>query len=443
MDICLQLDKYSKSDLYDIFELKQEEVTKLNIHHKCLSYINAIESNQSIALKEKIPLVDFLKKAMNRLILLNNTLTITQKEFTGNLEKNEIYDPRHSIIKKNPKSTVAAKINPLIRNTVGYVLNINTMFRNDYYNTRSTDFQIDLNNNLLNVTGLTLQSAEIPDLYYTFSSVNKTNEFSLEFFDVSSNNLDNANVSTDVSIINQSKKTVRIKDGIYTPQSLMSYLNEYVFNDTSDNKLSRVGAYYDEVTKKFNLVRDIRGTSNGGQPVQNLAGDPIELRFNIDWRVEGEETRPIQMNMGWMLGYRKQYYNYETDYVKRNEANTTSVQGYSPEGMFNTDGNRYLFLAVDDFNNNFPQTIFSPFQESVYTNNNILAKLVKNAQGNYNYENPDVEKFYVRKYFGPVNISKLKITILDELGRVVDFNNTDYSLSLRIEQLYNTNSKNA
>ena len=72
-----------------------------------------------------------------------------------------------------------------------------------------------------------------------------------------------------------------------------------------------------------------------------------------------------------------------------------------------------------------------------------MAKLVKNAQGNYNYENPDVEKFYVRKYFGPVNISKLKITILDELGRVVDFNNTDYSLSLRIEQLYNTNSKNA
>ena len=62
----------------------------------------------------------------------------------------------------------------------------------------------------------------------------------------------------------------------------MRYLNEYVFNDTSNNKLSRVGAYYDEVTKKFNLVRDIRGTSNSGIPVTNLAGDPVELRFNID-----------------------------------------------------------------------------------------------------------------------------------------------------------------
>ena len=180
------------------------------------------------------------------------------------------------LLKKILNQYVTSKINPLIRNTIGYVLNINTMFRNDYYNTRSSDFHIELNNNLHNVTALTLQSAEIPDLYYTFSSVNKTNEF-IELFDVSSNNALNANVNTDVSIINQSKHVIKVKDGIYTPQTLMRYLNEYVFNDTSNNKLSRVGAYYDEVTKKFNLVRDIRGTSNSGIPVTNLAGDPVEL----------------------------------------------------------------------------------------------------------------------------------------------------------------------
>lgn len=443
MDICLQIDKYSKSDLYDIFELKEKDVSQLNIQRKCSNYINEIESNQNIQLKEKLPLVDFLKKAMNKLIVLNNSSTLTHKDFTGDLEKNKTFHGEHFIIKKDPKSKVTSKINPLIRNTIGYVLNINTMFRSNYYNTRSSDFHIELNNNLHNVTALTLQSAEIPDLYYTFSSINKTNEFTIELFDVSSNNADNANVSSDVTIKNQSKHVIKVKDGIYTPQSLMRYLNEYVFNDSSSNTLNRIGAYYDEVTKKFNLVRDIRGSSNSGVPVTNLAGDPVELRFNIDWRVSDEPNRPIQMNMGWMLGYRKQYYDYHTDYVNRTEANTTTVQGYSPEGMFNTQGSRYLFLAVDDYNNNYAQTIFSPFQESVFTNNTILAKLVKNAQGNYNYENPDVEKFYVRKYFGPVNITKLKITILDELGRVIDFNNTDYSISLRIEQLYDSNSNNA
>ena len=27
------------------------------------------------------------------------------------------------------------------------------------------------------------------------------------------------------------------------------------------------------------------------------------------------KDRPIQMNMGWILGYRQQYYNWEEDYV--------------------------------------------------------------------------------------------------------------------------------
>jgi hypothetical protein len=443
MDLCLQIDKYSKSDLYDIFELKEEQVNQLNIHHKCLNYINEIESNQNIELEKKAPLVDFLKKAMNKLITLNSQSNITNKEFIEDLEKNNTYHSEHFLIKKNPKQGLTSKINPINREKTTAVLNINTMFRNNYYNTKSSNFNIDLNNTLQNVTSITLQSTEIPDLYYTFSSLNKTNEFTIELYDVSSNNADNANISNDVSIINQSKHVIKIKDGIYTPNTLMRYLNEHVFNDTSNNRLSRIGAYYDEVTKKFNLVRDIRGTSNSGVPVTNLDGDPIELRFNIDWRISDEPNRPIQMNMGWLLGYRKQYYNYEIDYVNRSEANTTSVQGYSPEGMFNTEGSRYLFLAVDDYNKNYAQTIFSPFQESVFTNNTILAKLVKTAEGNYNYINQDVEHNYIRKYFGPVNINKIKITILDELGRVVDFNNTDYSISLRIEQLYNLNSKNA
>jgi hypothetical protein len=443
MDFCLEIDKYSKGDLYDIFELKESEVNHLNIHRKCLNYIDEIESNSKIELVEKLPLVDFLKKAMNQLIVFNNTSTVAKQDFTGDLEKNKTYHGEHFLIQKNPKSNLTSMINPINRTLTASVLNINTMFRGDYYSTKSSNFNIDLNNNLQNVTSMTLQSAEIPDLYYTFSSLNKTNEFTIELFDVSSNNADNAIISDDVSVINETKHVIKIKDGIYTPNTLMRYLNEYVFNDPSNNQLTRIGAYYDEVTKKFNFVRDIRGSSNSGIPVTNLDGDMVELRFNVDWRISDEPNRPIQMNMGWMLGYRKQYYNYDADFVNRREATTNTVHGYSPEGMFNTEGSKYLFLAIDDFNKNYSQTIFSPFQESVFTNNTILAKLVKTADGNYNYVNPDVKTNYIRKYFGPVNIARLNVSILDELGRIVDFNNTDYSISLRLEQLYDLNSKNA
>ena len=104
MDIYIQIDKYSKSDLYDIFELKEKDVNQLNIQRKCSNYINEIESNQNIELKEKLPLVDFLKKAMNKLIVLNNSSTLTHKDFTGDLEKNKTFHGEHFIIKKDPKS---------------------------------------------------------------------------------------------------------------------------------------------------------------------------------------------------------------------------------------------------------------------------------------------------------------------------------------------------
>jgi hypothetical protein len=42
-----------------------------------------------------------------------------------------------------------------------------------------------------------------------------------------------------------------------------------------------------------------------------------------------------------------------------------------------------------------------------------------------------------KRYFGPVNIQKLKITLYDDLGRVLDLNNMDWSLELAFECVYN------
>ena len=41
-----------------------------------------------------------------------------------------------------------------------------------------------------------------------------------------------------------------------------------------------------------------------------------------------------------------------------------------------------------------------------------------------------------RNYFGPVDIQKLHIQLLDEYGRVLNLNNMDYSVVLRFDCLY-------
>jgi len=41
-----------------------------------------------------------------------------------------------------------------------------------------------------------------------------------------------------------------------------------------------------------------------------------------------------------------------------------------------------------------------------------------------------------RQYFGPVDIQKLKIQLLDEYGRVIEMNNMDYSFCLTLVSVY-------
>ena len=41
-----------------------------------------------------------------------------------------------------------------------------------------------------------------------------------------------------------------------------------------------------------------------------------------------------------------------------------------------------------------------------------------------------------REYFGPVNITRLHLKLLDEYGRVLDLNNMDWSLSVIFNILY-------
>lgn len=41
-----------------------------------------------------------------------------------------------------------------------------------------------------------------------------------------------------------------------------------------------------------------------------------------------------------------------------------------------------------------------------------------------------------RTYFGPVNIDRMRVRLLDDKGNLVNLNDADWSFSLLVEQLY-------
>lgn len=417
MSFDLNINNYSLADLMDIYELQQFELNKKSIHTKYNLLSNSLMgAHDNIEKKEKIK--QFLNKSYSKLLefIKKDSYKLIDTDFFNTMVPNETFDSGNNHIIKKQQKNFTGLINPLYTNKTSTLLNINTTFRKNYYNEPSTDFVFNLPTTFKNVVQLTLVDISIPaQSNYTFSSKLRTNEFNIETY--------NSSAESDIS-----NHQIKIKDGNYTGKELENYLNRYLF---SQNDLSRVACEFDNISHKFRFYQDTRTGDNGG-----INGEDISKCFNINWQLI-DDKRPVQLNMGWLLGYRQQYYKWSDDYTLSGETGVFKLEGYCPESTFNPVS-KYFLLSIDDFNNNYGTSIVSPFQESAMNNKAILAKIPIYPDLN-NVENSNFES--KREYFGPVNIDKIRVQLLDEYGRIVDLNNNDYCFTLRIDQQYNVNQK--
>ena len=430
MNFDLNIDNYTKDDYMDIFNLdKSMNPTRNTVEKNYKDLLNNIEE-ENLDQQEKQHIKVFLTECKNNLLSLLKEDTqpykLIETDFIRDMNQSETFQSNNNFIikKQQMKNNYHTnKINPIAKVVKTQLININTKFRKNYYDTNATDFILDIPEEFKNVISLTIQSVQIPNSDYTYSSNLGTNEFTIEIFD-----LDTATGNAS----NQEKKTVKILNGIYNGNMLQDYLNTYVF---ADEPLNRVGCSYDEITRKFRFFRDYRDENKGGKPVDPTGA--TRYAFNLDFRLSNDISRPIQLNMGWILGYRQQYYRWQDDYVDSSGVNFRTQEGFNPEAIYDTLGSKYYILSIDDFNKNYSNTLTSPFQESMFNDQNAIAKIPNSP----NLQQLD-DIFYQsrREYFGPVNIKKMRIRLLDELGRIVDLNNNDYSFSIVIEQLYDAHA---
>ena len=179
-----------------------------------------------------------------------------------------------------------------------------------------------------------------------------------------------------------------------------------------------------------NLVFTINSTtssSGSGQMIIGFSTEPslgatIVLDFQANLQGNPDFGTPLPLKFGWHLGFRLGIY----------EGNST----YVSEGLVNLNGPKYFYLVVDDYNNNVNNNFYSAFTSSIL-NKNILAR-ISYPNGNFTdiSENNLSLVTTARTYFGPVDIQKLNIQLLDEFGRIVDLNNMDYSFCLTMQSAY-------
>ena len=173
---------------------------------------------------------------------------------------------------------------------------------------------------------------------------------------------------------------------------------------------------------------------------------PLDFNTNNNIPVSSNLNRD-HLTLGWVLGFRGNYLekapSITTDkYIKNRSQCCQEIKrnndyldnfyhgktSYTGEAMFDNHGNMSFLLSVDDYQKNSIKTYITPFKYQSINEANVLAKI--DLTKNYMVDYP------ARIYFGPTDITKLTIRLYDEYGRIIDNNNTDYSIELLLECVY-------
>lgn len=385
MSFDLNIGNYSLGELIDIFELPPN-YTIMQLETNLGKMRDNINHDTSLSREVRSKTIEFINEA-KQLLQPNINEPLVQKR-TDN-----------PYLSSYPGEFFQGVINPLKKRTTKKNLNIDTRFRENYYGSPSSNFNMTLPMNFNNVLSMQLAAAEIPTTFYNVSKQLGNNFFSLT--------VSGTGPGTETRMI-------AIPSGTYNYTGISAIINE---------RLSLIDASCSDIVFEINA-----SAGNGsGQMMVGLKPGSSLTSFSLDFQTDkvGNEDRntPLPLKLGWMLGFRNGKYEGNLNYVS--------------EGIVDVSGPRYLYLAIDDHNNNVNNGFFSAFNSSLL-NKNVLARIsLQNAssfgvfsENNFNLVTSP------REYFGPVNLQNLNIQLLDEYGRTVDLNNMDFSFCLTLVTAY-------
>lgn len=373
-------------------------------------------------------------------------------------------------------------LNPINVKTVLTGMNIDSRFRDDYFTTSSSHFQFELPDIQRKVTSLRIASLDIPMTHYAVSNARGDSTFLICTEQINTSPVTKAflmshpaflSSALDVEILDLTTTPPRTLsvDIINTNQSVHAWLVtlpdgnyemswqskskaadlELAMNEALDSSQAglldlNTGTFYalkssstqlglDPTVDIVYTVDHASGKSKFQIPSPSTSvftntsyGQGFRLYFQVDSLGSFALTSNLQARLGWQLGFRSHAY--------------TCTETCSSEGISMVIGPRYLFLSLDDGQKNTGSNFIAAFAQSTL-DANIITRINLAAE----MDNSTVYKTCrdiglstvlnrTREYFGPVTISKLKLKLLDEYGRLLSLNHMDWSMTLVFDKLY-------
>ena len=303
--------------------------------------------------------------------------------------------------------------NPLNRRMVTNTICIDSILRDNYDNTSSTDFVCSLPKTMDKVVSMKLSTIDIPSSINaeltTITLTSKTNLFTIIY----------------------TKACYTDENSVVQPEVVVKFIVAIPITTSTTNNSSVVTAINDAIGLSTNaFIQNVVFTYNEYgddkylfKATGTVAGDSSLITMAVSFVTN---TSNISQTFGWMMGFRKQTYNnipkVSGDYVPAE---------YTPSSNESID---YVFLEIDDFNSNFTSDTIVSLKPKSYISNNILARVPVEHSLTYSIE---TSIFKPREYFGPVTIRKLGIRLIDKYGDPINLNFKNFAMSLDFAIIYN------
>lgn len=281
----------------------------------------------------------------------------------------------------------------VIKETKTKHLNIDTRLRNDFDNTTNLSYNVSLPERYNEVRNMSVTHLELPITFYNISSDIGNNTFKLS--------------------VDGSSLIVIVPDGNYNIATLTTAVNTLL---SSTHIIIEMGLF---ATFKHNEESDTH----------------TNISFDFTSDKNGNTKRfDFKSSLGWLLGFRK-----TTITFTGTSLTAFMTNGFKSGAFIDLTGIKYIYLVIDEFTTSGnPSSFVSPLPNSLM-NKNIIAR-ISMSQHNYpfgsilpaNLENGHLLTD-IRSYTGKVDIQKMNIQLVDEFGRNVNLNGSDFSFCLSIK----------
>ena len=427
-NINLDINNYTSKELESLLKLPNNYNREVLYKKKDKLQNTIMQSNVSESKKQE--LLIFLDNIKNRLLdHITNHNNPNPKH-----DQNTLINYNYDMNQENIKSIIRKSYT------------IDSLFRKNHNNrdNQSHNYLIQLPESINKAITMSISSLEIPLTYHNISEQLNNHKFTINVYDNGNTLIGTADIEL-LPGLYESRFTSQsqiIASNIETEvNNQIQKITDPNLSDIVDNLSFRI-----DKTSGFSMFNY---ENSNAQTIDLNSNYKIEIDFNVDNDRAPSEciNNEIYQKLGWQLGFKTDKIVLDSSNVilqsTTADVNMDAYASVLSNGICIINYPRYLYIAIDDFQTS-SQNLFSIASDSIVAPNivgriNILSMLEKKTAYKQGAEPGDFfqHQQYSRKYFGPTDINKLRIQLLDEYGRPFSINNMDWSFVLSFDCFYN------